>query len=57
MVSLVSIWTVRAVEEILILIVIFGDIDEDGSIVAEVMVVFVCKILTMILTLTLIGMY
>ena len=51
--SLVSIGTVHAVVEIRILIVIFVDIDDDGNVVAEVIVILVCKILTMILTLPL----
>ena len=55
--SLVSIGTVHAVVEIWILIEIFVDIGDDGSVVAEVTVILVCKILTMILTLTSIGMY
>ena len=55
--SLVSIGTVHAVVEIQILILIVVDIDDDGSIVAEVIVFLVCKILTMILTLTLTEMF
>ena len=51
--SLVSIGTVHAVVEIRILIAIFVDIDDDGNVVAEVIVILVCKILTTILTLPL----
>ena len=55
--SLVSIGTALAGVEIPILILIFVDIDDDGSVLAEVILIFVCKILTKILTLTLLGMY
>ena len=55
--SLVSTGTVHAVVGIQILIAIVVDIDDDGSVVAEVILIVACKILTMILTLTSIGMY
>jgi hypothetical protein len=48
-VSLVFNWTVLAVREIQILIVMFVDIDDDGSIVVKVIVVFVCEIFIVIL--------